>query len=107
MNKKVHIVTTTRQIISSGKQKPTSPIWEFVNTGSAVIIINQNYKLLPGEKFGVSMDAVVSYFLEKGIPVVSDTEFEVDFLNASAAPGDFQGKQRGLGHIIEVSVNYL
>lgn len=103
--KKATISVTTKQISEGGKVKPTAPIWAFVNTGSAKILINRNYPLLPGASFGISVDGAVGAFLLAGVDITSDTEFEVSFLDVSKA--DFiSGRELGTGHLVETFITY-
>lgn len=101
--KKVTLNVHTRQISEPGVVKPTSPIWAFVNTGKSRLVINQNYNLLPGESFGVSVEGLVGFFLKDGIIVESATEFFLDFELASSLD---RVKTAGLGHLIETFIEY-
>ena len=105
MAKKVVVRLETREISSGGSYKPVSPIWSFVNTGTTILVINNNYKLLPGATFGLDLSPLVASFIEKGIVIENDTTFNVDFTN-SAGVKDFdeRGASKGIGHLIEVII---
>ena len=103
--KTVKVHTTTTVISEGGKVKPTAPIWSFINTGLSKIIINNNFPLLPGASFGVSIDGAVAPFLLAGIEVSSDTQFEVQFIDTSKV--DFlSGNDKGIGHLVETFLTY-
>lgn len=95
-NVKINIQTT--QISEDGQLKPKTALWAFKNTGAVKILINNNYALLPGDIFGFSGDALVAQFLERDIPVQSDTVFDVRFINTPTV--------KGTGHLIETYIDY-
>ena len=105
MAKKVAVRLETREISSGGKYKPNSPIWSFVNTGTSVLVINQNYKLLPGATFGLDLSALVASLIEKGIVIENETTFSVEFTNSAGVKDfDVRGASIGLGHLLEVII---
>lgn len=103
--KVVTLKINTIQINKPGQYKPSSPIWMFKNTGEAVLLINSNYELHPGDSFGLDVSNMVATFLKEGIPVKSDTSFSVEFFDAAAAT--LFGQSLGLGHLIEAKVDVI
>lgn len=101
--KKVFVETTTRLITNTEKVTPQSASWAFVNTGTATLIINNNYPLLPGAVFSSSTDtATAAALLLKGIELQNKTTFQVNFDNPTKI--DVIERTQGKGHLIETHV---
>lgn len=82
-NKEVHIYTTITTIGIDGTYKPKSPFFTFYNDGDSYASIN-GYLILPFQSFGISADALVAHFLDKGVEVVNDTQYTLLFMGNPA-----------------------
>lgn len=69
--------TTITSINEDTRIKPKSALWVLVNDGNYAVVINNNFKLRPGEKFGI--DATIFYSIDKTALVENGTEYEVRF----------------------------
>ena len=76
--RKVEATTVVTKLIKDGYIKPKSPLFIVLNDGSCDVLIN-NLRLKPGDSFGVNADAIVAQCLEKGIPVVNNTQYQIYF----------------------------
>ncbi|MCC6258081.1 MAG: hypothetical protein IT254_07155 [Chitinophagaceae bacterium] len=80
---RVEFKTTITNIIKDGKHRPESPIFRFVNTGSAEAFINNNFRIRPGNDFGIDTTALVAQMLLKGHTVENSTQFDITFDNSN------------------------
>ena len=81
-NKTVQIETKSRIIASDGQLKPTSPVFTLKNVGTALVVIDNNFGLLPGQGITIGVESIVADFLLRGIPVEQATTFAIKFDNS-------------------------
>jgi hypothetical protein len=101
--KEIFIDTRTREITETERYTPNTPCWAFVNTGTAVIIVNGTYKLLPGAVFqgGIEVGAV-AILISKGINVVNKSSLQIQFLDVTKS--DIIERSQGKGNLIETFI---
>jgi hypothetical protein len=98
--KKLFVNTTTTLIVDTEPLKPTSPCWVFVNTGTAKLIVNDTYTLLPGAVFNGGIDTTAyALLLAQGFEVINETTLKIEFSDVSKF--DIIEKSQGRGNLIQ------
>lgn len=62
---------------------PKSAHWFIRNDGFKDFFINDNFRVAPGDKFGIDLTPIVAMFLKKGINVEFDTQLKITFANVN------------------------
>ena len=78
MAKRVEVKTVITQIIKDGSYSPESPLFAFVNDGNFDLHID-NLRIRPGETFSINADPLVANFIDKNIPVINKSQYQLNF----------------------------
>jgi hypothetical protein len=84
----IEINTEQRVLSNNIILKPTDPTFLIDNDGGIAMYINNNFKLLPQQSFGLNMDSLVAKFQNKGYEVVMNTQYAISFEPSPALTGN-------------------